>query len=879
MSNENSNRMIDNEYKKKVIDKKNTMFIIKRSGEVEPVFFDKITARNEKLCEDLDIDTRKVSQKVIDSMKSGMKTRELDILSAETALYMSTDCPEYEILAKRIAVSNLHKDTKSSFSEVTEISSIYNQFNEEYLNFVRSNSNELDGMIVSERDYDFTYFGFKTLEKAYLLKDNDKNIIERPQHLFMRVATFLRMPDMNKIKSVYDGLSLKYFIHASPTLFNCGMKNSQLSSCFLLSMNDDLNDMLGCVKNAGMISKWSGGIGIDLSNIRCEGSKIKGTNGESSGIIPFVKLWNDLARYVNQGGKRKGAIATYIEPHTPDIINFLKLKKNNTDKDMQCLDIHLALWVSDLFMKRLKENGVWSFFDPAKVKLHDVYGEEYEKMYLEAEKNKLYEKQINISELWKEILSSQMETGEPYILFKDHINRKSNQMNRGVIKCSNLCTEIVEYCDNDNYAVCNLSSISLPSFVEVEKTIDLDFSRFIVYTKLNCKWCDKLKSYLSETDLVYFIHDELDESVKNLIPSSHKTFPIVFVESNLSDELKFIGGYDSTIEFINNELYFTKKTFNYKKLGEVSELVTENLNIIIDKNYYPVIEASRSNFEMRPIGIGIQGLADTLQMLDLAWEDDEAKELNRNIFAVIQYHALKKSMELAIEFGSYSYFKGSPASKGILQHDLWGKKPVTVNGLLDWEFLKTKIMKNGLRNSLLTTQMPTASTSQILGNNESIEPYTTNLYTRKVICGSFPIVNKHLYNHLNKIGLWNKDIIEKIMRDRGSIQEIEDIPQRVKDIYKTAWELSSKLMIEYSADRGVYIDQTQSFNVFMKEPTMGKLSTMFMMGWSSGLKTGMYYLRRRPKLEAIQFSLKNSSKNEVREVEREETEECISCSS
>lgn len=873
MSCEKSNRMIDNEYKKKINEKKNTMFVIKRSGELEPVFFDKITKRNEKLCEDLDIDTRKVSQKVIDSMKCGMKTRELDVLSAETALYMSTDCPEYEILAKRIAISNLHKDTMSSFSEVTKTLSLYNKLNEEYLNFVLNNSKELDEIIVHNRDYDFTYFGFKTLEKAYLMKDNDKNILERPQHLFMRVATYLRMPNIKKIKDVYDGLSEKYFIHASPTLFNCGMKNSQLSSCFLLSMNDDLNDMLGCVKNAGMISKWSGGIGIDLSNIRCEGSLIKGTNGESSGIIPFIKLWNDLARYVNQGGKRKGAIAVYIEPHTPDVLNFLKLKKNNTDKDMQCLDIHLALWVSDLFMKRLKQNGVWSLFDPAKVKLHDVYGEEYEKMYLDAEEKKLYEKQINISELWKEILSAQMETGEPYILFKDHINRKSNQMNRGVIKCSNLCTEIVEYCDNDNYAVCNLASISLPSFVEEDKIMDVDFSRFIVFTKANCKWCDKIKSHLSQLNLSYITYNEneIDENITKLIPSTHKTFPIVFMESISSDELIFIGGYDSTVEFINNELFYSELTFNYKKLGEISEMLTENLNIIIDKNYYPVIEAERSNLEMRPIGIGVQGLADVLQMLSLAWEDDKAKELNRNIFAVIQYHALKKSMELAAEYEPYSYFKGSPASKGQLQFDLWNiENPVNLDGMLNWKQLSEDIIKYGLRNSLLTTQMPTASTSQILGNNESIEPYTTNLYTRKVICGSFPIVNKHLYKELSKIGLWNKQIIETIMRERGSIQSIDAIPQRIKDIYKTSWELSTKLMIEYSADRGAYIDQTQSFNVFMKEPTMAKLSTLFMYGWQSGLKTGMYYLRRRPKLEAIQFSLSNET--------RERNEDCISCS-
>lgn len=1110
------------------------MYVIKRSGDKEPVYFDRITVRNEQLSHDLNIDPTVVSKKVIEGLYSGIKTEELDTLSAETALYMSTDEPQYEELAKRIIISNIHKKTLKDFSKVTEKLNSLNILNPDYYNFVCENKEALDNIPDYSRDYNYSYFGYKTLEKSYSTKDIYGNVIERPQHILMRVATFIRMPDLDKIKEVYDMMSLKYFTHASPTIFNSGMKCAQLSSCFLLSMNDQLEDMLDCMKYAGLISKFGGGIGINISMIRNKGSRINSTGGHSDGITPFLKVWNSLARYVNQcftpdtwvyskegpkqmknittndylitidgsfkkvnkvivnkvdkeilevritnslfpvkltkehelylikdqkkitnyniiknrldkqiikpdfypaselnindivgfplptyvsdiedlndldfyklygmmlgdghhcnngyfeygitlnnitkleeqtfvmdyltksnikywiteqegcrkigwydannekiklnrdmlydmnnnkriyesflhlpenktlkivegllktdgsnlkeiyftntsldlimqlrylllrlgvltsgcvknnigkthttksgrvitnkqisysmripkhdklksiikfnkdsefikyfewngflwgriksikninyngdvydfnmidnhnyltdmglvhnSGKRKGSIAVYLEPHHPDILDFLTIRKNNTKEEIQCLDLHMALWVPDLFMKRLKEDGYWCFFDPSKVKnLHEVYGDEYEQIYLEAEKNGLYESRIKIKDLWKEILISQMETGEPYIMFKDNVNNKSNQKNIGTIRGSNLCAEIVQYTDNDTIAVCNLASISLPSFVN-ENT----------------------------------------------------------------------------------------KTFDYNKLAYITKLITQNLNMVIDKNFYPVANSKKSNMDTRPTGIGIQGLADVYQMLDLSWNDDEAREINKNIFAVIYYSAMQESMELSKIFGPYHYFNGSPASKGILQPDMWNVKPVTLDGMLDWDKLRDDIKLHGLRNSLLIAQMPTASTSQILGNNESIEPFTSNMYTRRVLSGDFPIINKHLYKKLKSMNLWTPENVKQIIIDKGSILNL-NIPSRVKEIYKTSWELSMKQMILMSSERGAYICQTQSLNCFMADPTMEKLSSMFMYGWEMGLKTGMYYLRRKTKVDAIQFSIMKEDVNE-----------------
>jgi len=872
-SNNNSKRLIDIENSKSLKNNDDHMYIIDRSGRKVPVSFDKITLRNKELSHDLNINTEKLSQKVIKGLKNGMTTKEIDILSSETSLYMSIESPDYEILAKRILISNMHKNTNSSIIDVTEKCSKYNVFDSDYLEFVRNNFKKLDEFLNFNRDYDFTCFGFKTLEKGYLLKDDINNIIERPQHLFLRVATFIRMPDLDKIKDVYDCMSLKYFTHATPTLFNAGLKESQLSSCFLLNMKDDLKDIMYTLAKASLISKFSGGLSINFGNIRSKGSKIKSLNGEASGILPLAKLWNDMARYINQGGKRKGSVAIYIHPHSPDLIDILKIKLNDSPTDIQCLDLHMGLMIPDLFMKRLKTGGKWSFFDSTKIDFSNLYGEEYEKLYLESEEKKLYTKQIDIKELWLNIISVQMETGEPYILFVDHINRKSNQMNRGKINSSNLCCEIVQYTDSENYAVCNLASISYPSFIEVVKD---DRYIFHILTKDNCKWCDKSINFFNENSINYNIISNSDPSYL-FVPESHKTFPAIVLEDKINNNYKFVGGYNDLIEYYNVYHVYKLRRFNFELLGKITELITENMDIIIDKNFYPVEEARNSNMEMRPIGIGGQGLADALQLLGYTWEDQEAKDLNRDIYATVYYFSAKKSMELAKKNGPYKYFKDSPTSKGILQFDMWNENnPTNVGGLLDWKWLKQEIVKNGIRNSLLTTQMPTGTTSQILGNNESFEPYTTNIYSRKVLSGSYPVYNKHMFTQLNNMGIWNDQISKKIIENRGSIQSIDGIPQRIKDIYKTAWELSSKLMIDYSRERGKYICQTQSFNVFMKEPTTSKLSTLFMMGWESGLKTGMYYLRRRPVVESIQFSL---IKEEVSEKSEEIVEsECLNCS-
>lgn len=847
--------------------RENRMYVVKRSGDKEYVYFDQISTRNEKFCEDLDVDPIRVSQKVIDGLYSGIKTTEIDRLSAETALFMSTHKPDYEILSKRILVSNLHKITTRDFSRVTETLNKLGMLDDSYYAFVKQHSFELDSIPIYERDYDFTSFGFKTLEKSYLLQDENNKTVERPQHMWMRVATFLRMPDIGKIKEVYDLLSQKYFIHASPTLFNCGRKHSQLSSCFLLSMKDDLQNMLSCFANAGMISKWAGGIGVNFSMVRSRGSRINGTGGESTGIVPFMKLWNDLSRYVDQGGKRKGAIAMFLEPHHPDIKDFLKTRKNNTKDEDRCLDLHIGLWIPDLFMKRLKEDGMWSLFDPNTVKdLHKIYGEEYESVYLKAEKEKLYTEQLKAKDLWKEILIAQMETGEPYILFKDHINRKNAQMNRGVIRGSNLCCEILEYTDENNYAVCNLASISLPALVKSKEHDD----RWVIYSKENCPYCSKAVTLLECNKENYEIikassKDDLPVDILSKI-GDHKTFPMIFLNN------EFIGGCDKLIEMYSS-IQKLRKSFDYKKLGEITELITENMNIVIDKNYYPVPQAYNSNMEMRPTGIGIQGLADVLQMLDITWESQEAKDINTNVYAVIYFHALKKSMELSKIHGPYKYFEGSPASKGILQPDMWNITPTTVNGLLDWDWLKQEIKTHGLRNSLLIAQMPNASTAHILGNNECFEPYTSNMYNRRVLSGEFPIINQHLYRKLKSLNLWNDDIVNNIIENEGSIQSIKEIPKYIKDVFRTVWEIPVKTMVNYAIARGPYIDQTQSFNVFMESPDTSKLSSMFMYEWENGLKTGMYYLRRKPKAKAVKFTLMKNMIDEKKE------EECTSCSS
>lgn len=753
------------------------MYVIKRDGRREPVHFDKVTARVSQLCFGLNsryVVAHRIAQKVIEGIYDGITTTQLDDLAATTAASMAVVHPDYAILAARIAVSNLHKNTKKVFSRV--VADLYNYvdpktnekaplISDETYKVIMENKERLDAAIVHHRDYNYDFFGFKTLEKSYLMRLNGK-VAERPQHMLMRVAVGIHGNDIEAAIETYNLMSEKWFTHATPTLFNAGTPKPQLSSCFLLTMKDDsIPGIFETLKQCAEISQSAGGIGLSIHNIRATGSYIKGTNGTSNGIVPMLKVFNDTARYVDQGGgKRKGAFAIYLEPWHADIREFLELRKNNGKDEQRARDLFFALWIPDLFMKRVKENGKWSLFCPNECPgLCDAYGDAFEKLYEKYEKEGKAREVVNAQELWFKVLDSQIETGTPYMLFKDHVNNKSNQKNLGTIRSSNLCTEIVEYTSPDEVAVCNLASINLSKFVDQEN-----------------------------------------------------------------------------------------KTYDFEKLFEITYTVTKNLNKIIDINYYPVPEARRSNMRHRPIGIGVQGLADAFIMLRHPFESEEARLLNKNIFETIYYAALCASKDLAKIHGPYETFKGSPISEGIFQFDMWGAKPST---RWDWDSLRAEIMEHGVRNSLLLAPMPTASTSQILGNNECFEPYTSNIYTRRVLSGEFVVVNKHLLKDLNDLGLWSEDMKNAIVQSNGSIQGIEGIPQELKDLYKTVWEIKQKSIIEMSADRGAFIDQSQSLNIHMEEVNYKKLSAMHFFSWDKGLKTGMYYLRTRPATDPIKFTV------------------------
>lgn len=781
------------------------MYVIKRNGKKEVVKFDKITSRIRKLCYSLDsdyVDPAEVAKKVIIGVYDGVSTSELDNLAAETAAYLATTHPDFAILAARIAVSNLHKNTEKSFSKT--MARLYKYVNpnngkkspllsDDVYQIIMDNKDILDSSIIYSRDFEYDYFGFKTLERSYLLKLDNK-IAERPQHMLMRVAVGIHKEDIDATIKTYNLLSEKWFTHASPTLFNSGTPKPQLSSCFLLSMTDDsIDGIYETLKRCALISQSAGGIGLSVHNIRAKGSYISGTNGVSNGIVPMLRVYNDTARYVDQGGgKRKGAFAIYLEPWHADIFDFLNLRKNHGKEELRARDLFYALWTPDLFMKRVRESGAWSLFCPNETPgLSDCYGKEFEELYINYEKAGRAKKTIPARELWFKILESQIETGTPYMLYKDSANIKSNQKNLGTIKSSNLCTEIMEYTSKDEVAVCNLASISLPKFVN-------------------------------------------------------------------------------------------KKQFDHENLFDVTQTITENLNKIIDLNYYPIKEAENSNFRHRPIGIGVQGLADVFILMRFGFESEKAKKLNKEIFETIYFAALKKSVELSAKNGPYSTFEGSPASEGILQHDMWD---VTPSSRWDWSGLREDIKKHGLRNSLLIAPMPTASTSQMLGNNECIEPYTTNIYTRRVLSGEFTIVNKHLMNDLIDLGLWNSKLKDQIILNNGSIQNIEEIPDKLKPLYKTVWEISQKTLIDMARDRGAFIDQSQSLNLFMEKPDFGKMSSMHFYAWDQGLKTGMYYLRTQAAAQAIQFSIdKSELKPNEEKIEpvicsAENREDCISCGS
>ncbi|GJM31338.1 MAG: ribonucleoside-diphosphate reductase [Saprospiraceae bacterium] len=752
------------------------MHVVKRSGKREDVSFDKITARIKKLVYGLNsqyVDAIEIAKKVIQGLYDGVNTTELDNLAAETAATMAVAHPDYALLAARIAVSNLHKNTDKSFSRTMKALYQYidpktnekaGLIGEATYKIIWKHRDQLDSAIIYDRDYSFDFFGFKTLEKSYLLRMDGK-VVERPQHMLMRAAVGIHGEDIEAAIETYNLMSEKWFIHATPTLFNAGTPKPQLSSCFLLSATDDsISGIFETLSRCAKISQSAGGIGLSIHNIRAKGSYIKGTGGMSNGIIPMLKVYNDTARYVDQGGgKRKGAFAIYLEPWHADVFDFLELKKNHGKEELRARDLFYAMWIPDLFMERVKMDGEWSLFCPNEAPgLFDTYGGEFEALYHRYEQEGKARKVVKAQELWFAILESQIETGTPYILYKDAANKKSNQKNLGTIRSSNLCTEIMEYTSKDEVAVCNLASLSLAKFVQADGT------------------------------------------------------------------------------------------FDFQQLFDITRVVTRNLNKVIDINYYPIPEARNSNMRHRPIGIGVQGLADAYILMRFPFESPEAAQLNRDIFETIYYAALTESCILAERDGSYESYKGSPASKGELQYDLWG---VTPSDRWDWKALKAKIKKHGLRNSLLVAPMPTASTSQILGNNECFEPYTSNIYSRRTLSGEYIIINKHMLKDLIALGLWNDDMKHKLMAANGSVKNIEGIPSELKELYKTTWEISQKAIIDQAADRGAFICQSQSMNLFVENPNYGKLSSMHFYAWQKGLKTGMYYLRSKAAVDPIKFTV------------------------
>jgi ribonucleoside-diphosphate reductase alpha subunit len=862
------------------------MKVIKRNGIKTEVEFDEITRKIKSLAEKepkLNIDSAKLAMEVIALIYDGISTSELDEFTASTSASMSLYNQDYEELAGRLIINNYHKNTNDSFCET--MISLENIINDDIITLCENNKEIIDNIIDNTRDYNISYFGFNTLYKSYLLKLN-KNPIERPQYMFLRVSLGIHINKNNlieistecleKIKNTYNLLSEKYFTHATPTLFNAGTKYQQMSSCYLTGTEDSVEGIYKTISDVAMISKWAGGIGVHISNIRPSGSLISKTNGESQGIMPMLKVYNDTARYINQSSKRNGSFAMYLEPWHADIIIFLEAKKNNGAEEIRARDLFYALWIPDLFMKRVKNKEKWSLMCPVECpNLTEYYGDEFEELYENYELQGKFVKQIEALELWNAIINSQIESGTPYMLYKDSINHKSNQKNVGTIKSSNLCAEIVEYSNSNETAVCNLASICLPKYIKYN-----NYESIIVYSKDNCKYCDLTKKFLEDNDFKFEViilnndkeriefYEKYTDDENEIIVN---TMPQIFINNER------IGGYTELLKFINND-----KIFDYDKLGEVTETIVENLNIIIDKNYYPTKESQISNFKHRPIGIGVQGLADVFMKLKLPFTSEKAKKINKNIFEIIYYFSLKKSNELAKKHDYYQTFNGSPASIGYLQFDLWNKIPEFI--CLDaWKTLKQEIIESGLRNSLLVALMPTASTAQIMGNNESFEPYTSNMYTRRVLAGEFVLINKHLIEYLKEENLLSRDIIDQIILNKGSVQNIS-ISEKAKNIFKTVWEISQKKLLEMSADRAPYICQSQSLNIFIEKADPKIINSVHMFGYSLGLKTGSYYIRTKPILSSQNFSIDyNKEKsykkeNDIKDL-KEEYEPCLTCSS
>ncbi|CAN6239130.1 unnamed protein product [Urochloa humidicola] len=810
------------------------MYVVKRDGRQESVHFDKITARLKKLSYGLSAehcDPVLVAQKVCTGVYKGVTTSQIGELAAETAAAMTASHPDYASLAGRIAVSNLHKNTMNSFSETVKVLYMHQDersglmapmIADDVYEIVMKNAARLDSEINYDRDFDYDYFGFKTLERSYLLKVGGK-VVERPQHMLMRVSIGIHKDDTESTVRTYHMMSQRWFTHASPTLFNAGTPRPQLSSCFLICMKDDsIEGIYDTLSECAAISKSAGGIGVSIHNIRSTRSYIRGTNGTSNGIVPMLRVFNDTARYVDQGGgKRKGAFAVYLEPWHPDIFDFLDLRKNHGKEENRARDIFYALWIPDLFMERVQHNEQWSLFCPNEAPgLADCWGDEFQNLYRKYEREGKAKKVVSAQALWFDILKAQIETGTPYMLYKDTCNRKSNQQNLGTIKSSNLCTEIIEYTSPSETAVCNLASIALPRFVR-EKGVPIE-----------------------------------------------------------SHPAKLVGSSRSKNRY-----------FDFDKLAEITSTVTYNLNKIIDISYYPIENARRSNIRHRPIGIGVQGLADTFILLGMPFDSPEAQQLNKDIFETIYYHALKASADLAAKEGPYETYAGSPVSKGILQPDMWNVVP---SGRWNWSAIREMISQVGLRNSLLVAPMPTASTSQILGNNECFEPYTSNIYSRRVLSGEFVIVNKHLLHDLTEIGVWSPILKNKIIYEDGSVQKVTDVPDDLKAVYKTVWEIKQKTIVDMAVDRGCYIDQSQSLNIHMDQPNFGKLTSLHFHAWSKGLKTGMYYLRTRAVADAIKFTVDTTLLKDKQETSEEEDvqakmaevvcslnnrDECLACGS
>jgi ribonucleoside-diphosphate reductase alpha subunit len=903
------------------------MFIVKRNGQKQPVQFDKITNRISRLVNKDERDKlipALITQKVISSIYSGINTEEIDIEAAKICANMVTTHPLYGYLAGRILVSDLHKKTKNSF--VDKMNSI-NKMNpelldQEWLKWINNNSIDLEKIIDYSRDFNYDYFGFKTLERAYLIKDSTTNeIYERPQDMLLRVASFINMGNLEYIKITYDLMSKGNYTHASPTLFNSGTNRSQLSSCFLLNTNDSIEGITTSWDRVSKISKWAGGIGLHVSNIRAKGSTIRGTNGPSSGIVPMLQVYNNIARYINQGGKRKGSFAIYLEPHHPDIIDFLELKKNTGSDEMRARDLFYALWISDLFMKQVQEDKEWYFFCPDEAPgLNDVYGEEYENLYWKYVEEKRFKSTMKARKLMEQIMDSQLETGMPYMLYKDSINKKSNQKNIGVVKSSNLCAEIVEVSNNEEHAVCNLASIAINNFLEPFKS----HRTWTIYTKEDCKYCKWSKIYMTKKGFKFIEKSEFDDDINKFLSKKEDNFKITYPQIMYGKS--YIGGFDEMTKY-------TAEKYNYDKLYETAYYATINLDKVIDKNYYPTPETKCSNMRNRPIGLGIQGLADTLARMKINFESEEAVEFNKLMMETIYFAALNASCDISTDrqlslekvniskfsdiphyydknyfvngdtkvndntslekdnmenrvyhklklnkeelslkkyIGSYSKFEGSPISEGLFQQDMWENTKCNK----DWGDLRERVNKYGVRNSLLTALMPTASTSQILGNNECFEWFTNNIYTRRTLAGDFPVINKHLVQDLINIGEWNEDVKNIMIADDGSVKLIKNIPTSYKNLYKTIWEIKQIWVLKNARARAPFVDQTQSMNIFMSVPDYRKLNSCHTWGWKNGLKTGMYYLRTNAAKSAIKFTVDPKLINKL----NQEDDTCYSCS-